>query len=405
MEQYETALRLQPDYPEAAFNLGNALSDTGETERAISSYRLALRLRPGYAEADLNLGLALSGRGKSEEAVAAFRAALRRSPRLCPGPRQSRPFAAFARPDEGGGGGIRGGLADPLNRPRWYYLGTTPWTLSPVGANVSSPHPYVLPSERLTKNFPRRSAGTAPVEHPHRLQWLGSKSPGGTPRAGRCFNLEPVHDFMPPDGGRWWSFSPLTVVVEPSNPAHPKRQSQPCGRSIGPLWGPCPVPRSVVVQDLDKPGFPAPRRFLQGEVNSTIHRALGCVGTVVDGAIRDTDEMNYAGFKALARSTCVGHAFSTPVRWNCPVEVFGCKVEPGQLIHADKHGFLAVPIEDELKVLAAARFMDSNECQTMIPAAREGLGKPPAEVLASFDRAAAQFRAASGQQFGKKGEW
>jgi regulator of RNase E activity RraA len=72
-----------------------------------------------------------------------------------------------------------------------------------------------------------------------------------------------------------------------------------------------------------------------GEVNSNIHKALGCVGTIIDGAIRDVDEMNNAGFKALAKGMCVGHAYSCPVRWNCSVEVFGRKIEPGQLIHAD----------------------------------------------------------------------
>jgi 4-hydroxy-4-methyl-2-oxoglutarate aldolase len=67
------------------------------------------------------------------------------------------------------------------------------------------------------------------------------------------------------------------------------------------------------------------------------------VGTITDGAVRDLDEMNNAGFKALARRLCVGQAFSHPVRWNCEVEAFGRKVQPGDLVHADKHGFLVIP--------------------------------------------------------------
>ena len=31
------------------------------------------------------------------------------------------------------------------------------------------------------------------------------------------------------------------------------------------------------------------------------------------------------------------------LRWGEPVEVFGQRVEPGQLVHADKHGFIAIP--------------------------------------------------------------
>src|SRR5690606_7026808 len=124
-----------------------------------------------------------------------------------------------------------------------------------------------------------------------------------------------------------------------------------------------PGPKVVVVQDLEKPHIVG---AFWGEVNSNIHKVLGCVGTITDGGIRDIDEMNNAGFKALARGLCVGHAWSTPVKWNCEVEVFGRKILPGQLIHADKHGFLVIPDEDQEKLLEAARFMDSNECKTMI---------------------------------------
>jgi regulator of RNase E activity RraA len=142
-----------------------------------------------------------------------------------------------------------------------------------------------------------------------------------------------------------------------------------------------------------------------GEVNSNIHKALGCVGTIIDGAIRDLDEMNNAGFKALARRLCVGHAFSTPVRWGCEVSVFGRKVQPGQLIHADKHGFMVIPSEDEARLLEAARFMDGNECRTMIAAARGAAGKTVPQILADFDAAAGRFGENAATKFGRKGEW
>merc|ERR1719352_2235311 len=48
-----------------------------------------------------------------------------------------------------------------------------------------------------------------------------------------------------------------------------------------------PGPKVVIVQDLDKPRCAG---AFWGEVNSSVHKALGCVGTVVDGAIRDVDE-------------------------------------------------------------------------------------------------------------------
>jgi regulator of RNase E activity RraA len=115
--------------------------------------------------------------------------------------------------------------------------------------------------------------------------------------------------------------------------------------------------------------------------------------------------MNNAGFKALARGLCVGHAWSTPVKWNCEVEVFGRKVLPGQLIHADKHGFLVIPDEDQGKILEAARFMDSNECKTLISAARSAWGKRADEILADFGQAAKAFGKSAISKFGKRGEW
>ncbi len=156
------------------------------------------------------------------------------------------------------------------------------------------------------------------------------------------------------------------------------------------------------MQDLDKPRVVG---SLWGEVSSNTHRALGCVGTITDGAIRDVDEMTNAGFKALARRLCVGHAHVVPVRWGCPVDVFGQRIESGHLIHADKHGFLAMLPEEAARVLEAARFMDSNECNTVIAAARGVAGQAVEETLKKMDDAAAAFRRATREHFPRDGEW
>jgi len=213
-------------------------------------------------------------------------------------------------------------------------------------------------------------------------------------RARGCVNLEPTRDFMP-QMGPMVGYA-ITVVVEPGNPAH--------ARSNPGAWGAyrryvaaVPGPKIVVVQDLDKPRFTG---AFWGEVNSNTHRALGCVGTIIDGAIRDVDEMCNAGFKALASGTAIGHAYSTPIRWDCEVEVFGCVVRPGQLIHADKHGFLVIPAEDESRILDACRFMDATECQTLIAAARLTSGKSPEEMLQAMDEAERAFGSAVRGRFG-----
>jgi len=87
------------------------------------------------------------------------------------------------------------------------------------------------------------------------------------------------------------------------------------------------------------------------------------------------------------------------------VEVFGRSVKPGQLIHADKHGFLVIPEEDQVRLLKAALFMDSNECQTMIAAARQVSGMPMEEILTVIDKACDEFSKRTLAKFAKKGEW
>ncbi len=216
---------------------------------------------------------------------------------------------------------------------------------------------------------------------------------------GGVFNTEGVTDFMPNMGsmvGR-----AVTVVFEPSNPAH-KTANPNAWNEYREYVASIDGPKIVVVQDLDKPNVVG---AFWGEVNSNCHKALGCVGTITDGAIRDVDEMNNAGFKALARRFCVGHAHSTPVRWGCEVEVFGCKVKPGQLIHADKHGFMVIPPEDEEGLLDATIFMDGNECSTIIPAARSAAGKSKADIIRALAEAGKKFNENVTEHFTKRGEW
>ena len=212
-------------------------------------------------------------------------------------------------------------------------------------------------------------------------------------------NREETRDFMP-------QFGPMvgyavTLVCEPSNPEHPKRNPDApaqCREYIASI----PGPKIVVVQDLDKPNIIG---SYWGEVNSGFHSALGCVGTITDGAIRDVMEMTANGFKALAARMCVGHAYSWPVRWNCEVEVFGCTIQPGQLIHADQHGFLVIPEADQERLFHAGMFMDSNECNTVIAAARHAHGQPTEQVLQAINDAANRFSRAAHDEFGKAGEW
>ncbi len=210
-------------------------------------------------------------------------------------------------------------------------------------------------------------------------------------------NVEETRDFMP-QMGPMVGYA-VTLIIEPSNVEH--RQQARAWEAYREYVASQAGPKIAVVQDLDKPHVIG---SFWGEVNANTHRALGCVGTITDGAVRDLDEMTNAGFKALARRLCVGHAYAMPVQWGCEVQVFGRSIIPGQLIHADKHGFLAVPAEDEARLLEAAAFMDANECQTVIAAARQDAADSR-ELLDLMAEAGQAFRAASQQKFGSGGEW
>ena len=105
------------------------------------------------------------------------------------------------------------------------------------------------------------------------------------------------------------------------------------------------------------------------------------MGTVTDGAIRDVDEMTNAGFKALARRLCVGHAYVYPIRWNCEVEVFGRTDPPGRFDPRRQARLPGHRPEEQASLLEAARFMDSNECTTVIPAARGAAGSSTEEAM------------------------
>ncbi len=213
------------------------------------------------------------------------------------------------------------------------------------------------------------------------------------------FNREETRDFMPWMGvmvGR-----AVTLRIDPSDPG-PKLRAPEAWDGWFAYLASIGGPKIVVIQDIGKTrGLGS----FWGEVSANTHRNLGCVGTITDGAVRDTDEMANAGFKAIARRMCVGHLHAWPIDWGQGVEVFGQRVEPGTLIHADKHGFIGIPPEDEAGLLEAVRFMDDNECETVIPAGRFTSGMGTEAILALRSRAGADFAAATKRRFGGEGEW
>jgi regulator of RNase E activity RraA len=103
-----------------------------------------------------------------------------------------------------------------------------------------------------------------------------------------------------------------------------------------------PGPRVLVLQDVDRtPGIGS----LVGEMHAEIASALGCVGCVTNGAVRDLPAVKRLGFHLFSGSVSVSHAYAHVIEYGEAVEVGGLKVLPGDLVHGDVHGIQTIPAE------------------------------------------------------------
>ncbi|MBD3308893.1 RraA family protein [candidate division KSB3 bacterium] len=112
-----------------------------------------------------------------------------------------------------------------------------------------------------------------------------------------------------------------------------------------------PTPTVVVIQDLD----PVPIGSFWGEVHASIHKALGCVGVITNGGVRDLDEVRALEFGYFASCVLVSHAYDHIEDYDCPVQVGGLTIQPGDLLHADQHGVVLIPPEIAPELAAACR--------------------------------------------------
>lgn len=128
-----------------------------------------------------------------------------------------------------------------------------------------------------------------------------------------------------------------------------------------------PRPSIVVIQDLD--GDSRGYGSFWGEVNSNIHRGLGCIGLVTDGSVRDLPDIA-EGFQMLADRVGPSHAFVHLVGFGNPVNVAGMRVADGDLLHADQHGAVVIPADVAKDVPIAAALIARREA-VIIEASQE----------------------------------
>ncbi|MFN7921990.1 MAG: RraA family protein [Bryobacteraceae bacterium] len=118
-----------------------------------------------------------------------------------------------------------------------------------------------------------------------------------------------------------------------------------------------PGPKISVLQDLSE----TPGGAYWGEVNSSIHKALGGQGVITNGTVRDIEEVRRIGFHFFASGIHVSHGYAHLEEFRRPVKVFGMLVYPGDLIHADRHGAVVIPAEVASRVADAAAEIERRE--------------------------------------------
>ncbi|MBS7526374.1 RraA family protein [Fusibacter paucivorans] len=101
------------------------------------------------------------------------------------------------------------------------------------------------------------------------------------------------------------------------------------------------VPTVAVMQDIDEVRIGT----FWGEVQATTFKALGAIGTITDGGIRDLSDVDALGFYCFSTELMVARAEAHLVERNTPVTIRKLMIHPGDLIHADGHGITVIPHE------------------------------------------------------------
>jgi regulator of RNase E activity RraA len=115
----------------------------------------------------------------------------------------------------------------------------------------------------------------------------------------------------------------------------------------------------------------------------------GVVGAVVDGGIRDIDEIRDLGFFIFSKGIVPRSTHSPysgrmdPIEVNVPIQCAGVIVRPGDLVLGDENGVVVIPLENAAEVLKKAQEQAEKEELTR---AKIREGKTVEELLAEFGR-------------------
>ncbi|HVW84303.1 MAG TPA: hypothetical protein VHB50_06465 [Bryobacteraceae bacterium] len=121
-----------------------------------------------------------------------------------------------------------------------------------------------------------------------------------------------------------------------------------------------PSPKIMAFADVDH--APGTGAFV-GEIHAEIAAAMGCVGYISNGAVRDVPALARKKFQCFAGSVSVSHSYAHIVDFGEPIHLGCLKISPGDLLHCDQHGVLSIPREVVDGLPEAVRAVREREAQ------------------------------------------
>ncbi len=123
-----------------------------------------------------------------------------------------------------------------------------------------------------------------------------------------------------------------------------------------------PRPRIAVFENMSEDDVGGGAGGGAGEVHVAILKAFGCDGLITDGAVCNLQRLKKMGLPVFAKSLTVSNSYMHIVGFGSSIEIMGLEVKQGDLLYADCHGVLSIPIDIVAELPAVAeRILQENQ--------------------------------------------
>ena len=128
-----------------------------------------------------------------------------------------------------------------------------------------------------------------------------------------------------------------------------------------------PRPAVAVIEDID---YPDCIGAYWGEINTKVHKGFGISGALTNGVFRDLGDLA-KDFPVVGGSIGPSHGFVHVREIETEVNIFGLRITPNELIHADQHGAVVIPSSVINALLGAIQKLLKAEGVILEPASKK----------------------------------